>query len=105
MPPDHECVMEKRIDALEEDSRRNQVTHKQFFERFEEDKVKMAVVEERYNQIKADTTEIKGHLKETNIALQEITDKPAKRWDGLVDKSIWAIAGAFIAYFLAQVLK
>lgn len=28
--------------------------------------------------------------------------KPARRWDGLVDKAIWAVAGAVLAFLLAK---
>lgn len=39
-----------------------------------------------------------GEIKETVNALAA---KPAKRWDGLVDKILIALAGAFIAWMLA----
>ena len=32
-----------------------------------------------------------------------LEDKPVKRWDGLVDKAIWAVAAAVIAFLLAKV--
>ena len=35
--------------------------------------------------------------------VEELKDKPAKRWDGLVDKIIWAVAGAVLAYILASI--
>ena len=28
--------------------------------------------------------------------------KPARRWEGLVDKAIWAVAGAVLAFLLAK---
>ena len=34
--------------------------------------------------------------------LEELKGKPAKRWDGLVEKTIWAVAGAMLAYLLAR---
>ena len=34
--------------------------------------------------------------------VEEIKEKPAKRWDSLVDKFIWAVAGAFLAFALTQ---
>ena len=34
--------------------------------------------------------------------VEELKDKPGKRWDSLVDKVIWAVAGAVLAYFLAK---
>ena len=34
--------------------------------------------------------------------VEELKDKPGKRWDSLVDKCILAVAGAVLAYFLAK---
>ena len=44
---------------------------------------------------------IKEDVKEIKADVKALTDKPAKRWDSLVDKAIWAIAGAFIAWVAA----
>ena len=35
--------------------------------------------------------------------LEALEQKPAKRWDGLVDKIVWAVAAAVIAYILAGI--
>lgn len=35
--------------------------------------------------------------------LEALERKPAKRWDSLVDKIVWAVAAALIAYALAQI--
>lgn len=46
-----------------------------------------------------------GHLKddvgEIKTDVKSLMAKPAKRWDGLVDKLIFALAGAFIAWIAA----
>ena len=34
--------------------------------------------------------------------VEELRDKPGKRWDSLVDKIIWAVAGAVLAYIIAK---
>ena len=34
--------------------------------------------------------------------VEEMKEKPAKRWDGLVDKIVWAIGAALIGFALAQ---
>ena len=34
--------------------------------------------------------------------VEELKEKPAKRWDNLVEKVIWAVAGALLAATLAQ---
>lgn len=46
--------------------------------------------------IKADLTEIKKNVK-------ELTAKSGRRWDDLVDKIVWAILAAVIAFFLARI--
>ena len=56
----------------------------------------MEVMAERQEQV-ADTV---GKLDSKVTALEE---KPAKRWDSLVDKIVWAIAAALIGYALAQI--
>lgn len=34
--------------------------------------------------------------------MDEMKEKPGKRWDAVVDKIIWGIVGACLAYFLSQ---
>ena len=34
--------------------------------------------------------------------VEEMKEKPAKCWDSIVEKIIWAVAGAVVAYFLAK---
>ncbi len=35
--------------------------------------------------------------------VEEMKEKPAKRWDSLVDKIIWAVAGAVLAFLLTKI--
>ena len=35
--------------------------------------------------------------------VDEIENKPGKRWDSIVDKAIWAVLGAAIVYMLGQI--
>ena len=97
------CGMKTRIENLEEDSRRNQSTHKEFYNRFEAIVERMARNDERYTQIIQATSEIKQDVKETKNAIQSINEKPGKRWEGIVDKAIWAVCAAVIAFILARV--
>ena len=90
------CPLVPRIEALERDSEHNKETHKDFYSRLENSHTAVALIEERMGQIKADTEEIKE-------AVQEMKDKPGRRWDGIVEKAIWAITAAFIAFLLAKV--
>lgn len=44
---------------------------------------------------------MKEDIEEIKTDVRALTDKPAKRWDNLVDKIVWAIAAAVVAYLLA----
>jgi hypothetical protein len=34
--------------------------------------------------------------------VEELREKPGKRWDGLVDKIIWAVAAALLSFVITQ---
>jgi hypothetical protein len=46
---------------------------------------------------------VENDVKEIKADVKSLTSKPAERWDSLVDKIIWAVAGAVLAYILAQI--
>lgn len=52
----------------------------------------LAVKEER---VESDVKEIKNDVK-------KLTGKSAERWDGLVDKIVWAVLAAVIAFLLGR---
>lgn len=56
----------------------------------------VAVLAERQNQIGDDVDDIKREIK-------VLAEKPAKRWDGIVDKIISAIIAAIMGYALARI--
>lgn len=56
----------------------------------------VASMTKEQEHIKADVTEIKTNVK-------ELTAKSGKRWDDLIDKIVWAILAAVIAFFLARI--
>lgn len=93
---DTACPLVPRIEVLERDNEHNKEAHKDFYARLESSHTNVALIEERMSQIKADTEEIKE-------AVQEMKDKPAKRWDGIVEKAIWAVVAAVIAFLLARI--
>ena len=90
------CKMESRIECLEKEAMRNQDTHKEFFNRIEGQEKHMAITEERYNQIRTDTTEIKEQIR-------TLSEKPAKRWESLVGAVIGALVAGIIAFMLTKV--
>ena len=44
---------------------------------------------------------IKQDVKEIKADVKALTEKPAKRWDSLVDKLLFAVAGAVLAWLAA----
>lgn len=54
------------------------------------------VLANREENVESDVKEIKSDVK-------ELTSKSAKRWDGFIDKVIWAVAAAAIGFILAQI--
>ena len=46
---------------------------------------------------------VEGNVKEIRNAVQSITEKPGKRWESIVEKIIWSVAGAIIAFVLARI--
>lgn len=41
-------------------------------------------------------------VKETKSDVKELKDKPGKRWEGVVEKVIYAVVGAVVAFILAK---
>lgn len=48
-------------------------------------------------------TTIDAKLDELTIMVKELTGKAGKRWDGLVEKALWAVCAAVIAFLLGRV--
>ena len=46
---------------------------------------------------------IETSLSEIKTGLQTLKDKPAKRWEAIVDKAIWAVLGGLLAFALSQI--
>ena len=55
----------------------------------------MEVMAQRQEQV-ADTVE------KLDSKVTALENKPAKRWDSLVDKTIWAVTAALLGYVLGQ---
>ena len=46
--------------------------------------------------------QMRGSIDSLDEKVETLESKPGKRWDGIVDKAIWAVAGGIIAFLLAQ---
>lgn len=44
---------------------------------------------------------VETDVKEIKAGVNSLMEKPAKRWEGLVDKLLYVIAGAFLAWLVS----
>ena len=61
----------------------------------EEASTDVSVLTVKLERVETDVREIKTDVK-------TLTEKPGKRWDGIVEKALWALAAAVIAFALAR---
>ena len=96
----NDCPVAARVDSLEKefDRYRNNSsnTHQQMFER-------IGALEQGTAKLETTLDSIDEKLDELSDTMKALVDKPAKRWEGLVDKAIWAVAAAVIAFLLGRV--
>ena len=94
------CPVAGRVDALEKEFDRYRSnstdTHRQIFDR-------IGALEQSGATLRTKLDGIDAKLDELTITVKTLADKPGKRWDGLVDKLIWAVAGAVVAFLLAKI--
>ena len=93
-----DCPVSARVDALEREFNRyrgnSSDTHRQMFER-------IGALERSGATLRAKLDSIEEKLDELTLTVKALADKPAKRWDGLVDKLIYAAALAVVAWISA----
>ena len=44
---------------------------------------------------------VEEDLKEIKAGVNALKEKPAKRWDGMIDKVLFTLIGAFVAWIIA----
>ena len=101
--PERDCIgkaaaalLEKRIEDLEEWQRDSKKFHNDFYDWQRTQIARDARLDEQLNNMNNNISKI--------LAQQEACAmKPGKRWDAIVDKAIWAVLAAVIAFILAKV--
>ena len=53
--------------------------------------------------LKTEQEHIQTDVKEIKSDVKDLAAKPGKRWDSIVDKVIWAVMAAVIAFLLGRV--
>lgn len=85
-------AVDRKMEAMEQ---RNSDSHQEVFQRLNNVEKENAVMDARYETIIR-------KLDELTVKVEALESKPAKRWDGLMEKALWAVAAAVIAFLLAQ---
>ena len=96
----NDCPVSARVDALKDEFDRyrenSSDTHRQMFDR-------IGTLEQSGAAVKTKLDSIEEKLDELAVNVKALADKPAKRWDGIVDKAVWAVLAAIIAFLLAKI--
>ena len=90
------CPLEPRVTALERANEQHGKTHREMFRRLNDVERDNAVQDAHYRAIDA-------KLDELTIMVRELSGKAGKRWEGLVEKALWAVCAAVIAFLLAKI--
>ena len=101
--PRHDCFgleaaarLEGRIKALEDWQRDSKKFHNSFYDWQREQIEWQARLDERLKSMEKD-------IKKTVEWQESQQSAPKKRWDAIVDKSVWAVLAAVIAFILARI--
>ena len=90
------CPLIPRVEALERANEQHSSTHREIFNRLNSVERDNAVQDAHYRAIDA-------KLDELTIMVKELSGRAGKRWEGLVEKALWAVAAAVIAFVLGRV--
>lgn len=93
-----EVQLEHRLSAVEDRSKSN--THRIDDVEKRQDKLdelvtSVSLIAQRQDSMERDVSEMKGDVK-------TLIHKPSKRWEGVVDKILYAIIAALIGYIALQ---
>lgn len=91
------CPYEATISELKRDAERNSSQHREFYNRFAENEKAMAVSDERYTNLLTTMIEVKG-------AVNEIKDRPAKKWDSVSMYIVTSLVGLILGYIVNLIL-
>lgn len=101
--PDRECVCEAKVNGLQRELDRAHETHEKIFSRLS---ALERTDERRGEQIDNLVEKIENLTNQVAALVSQLADvqaKPGKRWDAIVDKAIWAVLAALIAFILARI--
>lgn len=97
------CPLTARVDALERANEQHSETHREIFRRLGNLESMTAVQDTQLKNIDEKLDEIKENDKAILAKVEALETKPGKRWEGIVDKALWAVCAAVIAFLLGRI--
>jgi seryl-tRNA synthetase len=94
-----EVQIEHRLTEVEDRSKSNQHRLDELEKR--QDNLDDLVSTVKVLAVREETVE--NDVKEIKEDVKSLTSKSGQRWDSLMDKIIWAVAGAVLAFILAKI--
>ena len=94
-----EIKIEHRLTEVEERSKSN--THR--LEELERRQDNLDDLVSAVNVLSVREENVESVVKEIKNDVKSIKDKPGQRWDSIVDKIIWAVLAAVIAFILGRI--
>jgi len=95
----NEIELERRVTAVEDRTKSN--TH-----RLDEMEKRMDDLDRLVTSVEVLATRqetVENDVREIKTDVKALTVKPGKRWEAIVDKVIWAVCAAVIAFLLGRV--
>lgn len=107
LDPERDCLGIMKAQELEKDfdelRQRNEKSHKEFFNRLAALESHDKLQDLHYTHIMEKLSDITDKLSSLSSRIATIEFKPAKRYEGIVEKAIWLVVGAVISYFLVEI--
>ena len=101
--PDQDCIgkeyaikLEGRIKALEDWQQDSKKFHNSFYDWQREQIAREAKLDEQLSNMDKKIEKLLSQQESCML-------KPGRRWDAIVDKAIWAVLAAVIAFLLARI--
>lgn len=106
LDPQRDCLGLQKANMLEKQLERYMdeahETHSKIYDRLKELEITEAARNEQYKQISDKLDILDENIINLTTALQSIKEKPAKRWENIVEKVILLVVTALVGFILIK---
>ena len=105
--PNQECLGLIRAEQLEREfeefKKHNEESHREFYNRLSVLESHNQVQDAHYEHIIEKLTDVTSKLSDISKRLAALELKPAKKWDSVVEKVVWALIAAVLTLALTKI--